>query len=86
MPELTNPTRMTDVAEDDWITAVTPLPSSRPRIGEPDSLYRIGSSLSPDTCFRASPIRDIPNRNMEIPESRLITSEILIGLYLHQEL
>ena len=31
MPALTKPTTMTDVAQDDWITAVTPVPSSRPR-------------------------------------------------------
>ena len=27
MPELTKPTTITDVAEEDWITAVTPVPS-----------------------------------------------------------
>ena len=33
MPELTKPTTMTDVAEDDWMMAVTPVPSSMPRSG-----------------------------------------------------
>ena len=33
MPELTKPTTMTDVAEDDWITAVTPVPSRTPLSG-----------------------------------------------------
>ena len=36
MPELTKPTSMTEVAEDDWITAVTPAPSSRPFSGVPE--------------------------------------------------
>ena len=30
MPELTKPTTITEVAEEDWITAVTPVPSSTP--------------------------------------------------------
>ena len=33
MPELTKPTTITDVAEDDWMTPVTPAPSSSPRRG-----------------------------------------------------
>ena len=33
MPELTNPTTITDVAADDWMTPVTPAPSSSPRRG-----------------------------------------------------
>ena len=33
MPELTKPTTITDVADEDWITAVTPVPSRIPLIG-----------------------------------------------------
>ena len=33
MPELTKPTTMTEVAEDDWITAVTPVPNKTPLRG-----------------------------------------------------
>ena len=33
MPELTKPTTITDVAEEDWITAVTPVPSKTPLMG-----------------------------------------------------
>ena len=33
MPELTKPTTMTEVAEEDWITAVTPVPSNTPFSG-----------------------------------------------------
>ena len=31
IPAFTKPTTITDVAQDDWITAVTPVPSSMPR-------------------------------------------------------
>ena len=33
IPEFTKPTTMTDVAEDDWIIAVTPVPSRNPLNG-----------------------------------------------------
>ena len=33
MPELTKPTPITEVAEEDWMTAVTPVPSSTPFSG-----------------------------------------------------
>ena len=36
MPELTKPTNMTEVADDDWITAVTPAPSRSPFTGVPE--------------------------------------------------
>ena len=35
MPEFTKPTTMTEVAEEDWITAVTPAPRMAPRRGVP---------------------------------------------------
>ena len=38
MPELTKPTTITEVAEEDWMTAVTAVPSSTPFSGVPDSL------------------------------------------------
>ena len=37
MAELTKPTTMTLVAEEDWITAVTPVPSKMPLSGVEDS-------------------------------------------------
>ena len=39
MPELTKPTTITEVAEEDWITAVTPVPSRTPFSGVLVSLY-----------------------------------------------
>ena len=85
IPELTKPTTMTDVAEDDWITAVTPVPSRKPLTGLPVSRYRISSSLLPATCFSPSPISAMPNRNSAMPLSREITFEIptpnILSLY-----
>ena len=58
--EFTKPTAITLVADEDWITAVTPVPSKMPLSGVPESLYRISSSLLPATFFRLLPISDIP--------------------------
>ena len=69
MPEFTKPTTITDVAEDDWITAVTPVPSRMPFTGFPASLYRIVSIRFPATFLRESPITDIPKRNIATPPS-----------------
>ena len=77
MPAFTKPTTMTEVALEDWITAVTPVPSSIPRSGVPESRKRIGSSLFPETRFRPSPIRVIPKRKRETPVSRVIKSLIV---------
>ena len=78
IPELTKPTTMTDVAEDDWITAVTPVPSRKPLTGLPVSLL-------PATCFSPSPISAMPNRKSAMPLNREITFEIptpnILSLY-----
>ena len=60
MPELTKPTTITVVAEDDWMTAVTPAPSSTAFTGFDVNFSRILSSLPPDALERPSPIRCIP--------------------------
>ena len=78
MPELTKPTVITAVAQEDWITAVTPVPSSTPRGSVLDRRYRIGSSLLPDTFFSPSPIRLMPNRNSAMPLRREMTSDTVI--------
>ena len=67
IPEFTNPTTITVVAEDDWIIAVTTVPRSTPLIGVFVSLYNTSSSLFPATFFSPSPIRDIPKRNNATP-------------------
>ena len=51
MPEFTKPTTMTVVAEDDWITAVTPAPKRTALIGFDVSFSRILSSLPPESFF-----------------------------------
>ena len=75
-PELTKPTTMTVVAEEDWITAVTSAPSSTPLMGLEVSLPRMVSSLLPATRFRPSPSRVMPNRKKESPPSSEMMSAI----------
>ena len=61
---------ITVVAEEDWITLVTQVPSATPFSGVLVIRYRNASSLLPATSFRPSPIKDIPNRNNATPESK----------------
>ena len=67
MPELTKPTHMTEVAEEDWMMEVTPVPRRIPLMALPDSLYRTISILLPATFFRPSPIRVMPKRKRATP-------------------
>ena len=67
IPELTNPTTITVVADDDWMIAVTTVPKRSPLIGVLVSLYNTSSSLFPATLLSPSPIRDIPKRNKATP-------------------
>ena len=67
IPEFTKPTTITDVAEEDCMTAVTPVPSSTPFKDVFVSLYNNISRLLPATILRPSPMRDIPNRNSATP-------------------
>ena len=67
IPELTNPTTITVVAEDDWITAVTPHPRSTALMGLEVSFSRIRSSFPPETFARPSPIAFIPYKNSANP-------------------
>ena len=83
MPELTKPTTMTDVADDDWMTAVTPVPSSTPLMGLLVRRYKMTSRRLPATFFRPSPISDMPNRNSAMPLSSAITFEISMPIPLH---
>ena len=60
MPELTKPTTITVVAEEDWITAVTMVPSSTARIRRLVSFSSIFSSLPPESMTSPSPMTDMP--------------------------
>ena len=51
---------MTVVAEDDWITAVTPAPKRTALIGFDVSFSRILSSLPPESFSRPFPMVSIP--------------------------
>ena len=81
IPEFTKPTTITEVADDDCMTAVTPVPRSTPFNGVLVSLYNNISRLFPATILRPSPIRAIPNRNSATPlrsEMKCDTSIIVI--------
>ncbi len=60
MPELTKPTTMTVVAEEDWMTAVTKTPSRRAIRRFWVSFSRIFSRRPPERRTRPSPIVVIP--------------------------
>ena len=70
MPELTKPTTITVVADEDWITAVTPAPSSTALILLLVRLSRIPSSLPPEARVSPSPITCMPYKNSARPQSK----------------
>ena len=67
IPELTNPTTMTVVAEEDCITAVTPAPRSTALKRLEVRLSSICSSRPPDSLERPSPSTCIPYKNRARP-------------------
>ena len=78
MPEFTNPTTITVVADDDWMTAVTPAPSSTALIGFDVRLSKIFSSLPPDIFSRPLPITLIPYKNIARPPTIVSIPKISI--------
>lgn len=71
MPELTKPTTITVVADEDWIIAVTPAPSSTALILLLVRLSRMLSSLPPEARVNPSPITCMPYKNSARPQSKL---------------
>ena len=67
IPEFTNPTTMTVVADDDCITAVTPAPKRTAKIFFDVSFSRIASSFPPAILASPSPMADIPYRKSDNP-------------------
>ena len=83
MPELTKPTTMTVVADEDWIRAVTPVPISTAENGLLVSFSRMLSNRPPEALDRPSPIICIPYKNRASPPimvSRLKKSICLSSL------
>ena len=78
MPALTKPTTITEVADDDWMTAVTPVPSKTPLSGVPVKRYKMTSKRLPATRFKPSPIRDMPNKNSATPDKSEIPLAMLM--------
>ena len=67
IPELTNPTTITVVADEDCITAVTPAPKRTAKILLVVNFSRIVSNLPPAILDRPLPIIFIPYRNSDKP-------------------
>ena len=78
MPEFTNPTTITVVAEDDWITAVTPAPKSTACQRFFVKVSRMRSILPPDAWERPSPIIDIPYKKKANPPRKESTEKMSI--------
>ena len=72
-PELTKPTTMTVVADEDWITAVMTAPTSTPSIRLEVSFSRIPFNRSPATASRLLLIICIPHRKSPSPPSSINT-------------
>ena len=85
MPEFTNPTTITVVAEEDWITAVTTSPSSTPINRLEVSFSRSRSMRPPDSLDSPSPMALIPYRNRASPPSMVKKSNtsIFFPLFCH---
>ena len=81
IPELTNPTTITVVAEEDWMTAVTPAPNKTALIGLEVNFSSIFSSLPPDTFSNPFPMVFIPNRNSANPPIIVNTPKISMPLH-----
>ena len=81
-PELTKPTTITVVAEELWITAVTPRPVKKPARRPVVILPSRERRRPPARRSSACPISVMPNRNRHSPPSMVNTSKILISVFL----
>ena len=78
-PEFTKPTTITVVAEELWITAVTPRPVRKPAMGFPVILSSRERSFPPARRSSACPIRLMPKRNSARPPSIVSVSKMSIN-------
>ena len=69
MPEFTNPTTITVVAEEDWMTAVMPAPTSTPKIRLEVSRSKIRFIWLPAAASRPELIICMPYRKSARPPS-----------------
>ena len=70
-PELTRPTSMTVMAEEDWMAMVMPAPSSRLLIGVEVMRLRVRSSLPPAIFSRLLDMTVMPYRKKARPPQRV---------------
>ena len=80
IPELTKPTTITVVAEELWITAVTPAPTNIPRKGLEVNLAKMPLSRLPAVFSNDSPIKLIPKRNKARPPNIVIKSKTVMAI------
>ena len=80
IPELTNPTTITVVADDDCITAVTPAPNKTAKNLFVVSFSNIISSFPPAILERPFPITLIPYRKSDKPPIIFKTLKISIHI------
>ena len=81
IPELTKPTTITVVADDDCMAAVTAIPRISPLMRLSVSFSRILSSLLPENLIRPSPITLIPYKNIARPPTIVKIPNISIFLF-----
>ena len=83
-PELTKPTTMTVVAEELCMTAVTPIPVSRPASLPEVSFSSRERSWPPALRSRACPMRFMPNRNRLNPPIKVRKLKMSMTSFLSQ--
>ena len=79
MPELTRPTSITVIAEEDWMAMVMPAPSSRLLKRLEVIFFSSCSSRPPASFSKPEDMTDIPYRKNASPPHRLIREKISIG-------
>ncbi len=67
IPELTKPTSITVVADDDWMTAVTPAPNRTAFKGFEVNFSNTRSNFPPDSFSSPPPMTCMPYRNKAKP-------------------
>ena len=81
MPELTRPTIMTVVAEEDWMAMVMTAPMTRLMRGLAVIFFSSSSSLPPAIFSRLPDMTFMPKRKKARPPMRVMTEKIFIGGY-----
>ena len=79
MPELTRPTIITVVAEEDWMAMVMTAPITKLMMGFAVIFFSRSSSLPPAIFSKLPDMTFIPNRKKARPPMRVMTEKIFMG-------